>query len=504
MISSFIVALWILLAPLQAQAFPATVEDFFSRASLNPYTDPDPTWAVSATINGQTFINKGLVAFGLIPSNFTDSTGDTMGGIGSAIALKSGTFTKTSGTTYTGTIIAQPDRGYNVVQTVDYQARQQEIDFVLIPFYGPGNLTFTTALNTLQLTYKGTTLYYERNGTDTTGLDALGVRPQMAGFGIDPNADPAMPIASASYNHLSTDAEGVAFNSDGTFWVSDEYGPYIYRYSATGNLIQTIQPPSAFLPYTNGALNFTSVTDPTTGRVGNQGFEGLSLDPTGTTLYALLQSALVQDGGSDKSTSRYTRLLAYDITQTIPLLVGEYVVPLPQNSKGNTLAASEAHFLGDGIFLVLSRDGDGHGGSSDKSSYKQADLLDISGAIDIHGTVYDNATNPIANSGTLVSGITPGTYVSFVNYINDTQLARFGLHNGKPADQTLIDAKWESLAVVSCQDPTYPDDFFLFTASDNDFITTQGVSGGVPYNAGLDNDNQFMVFRITLPSTPRN
>lgn len=38
------------------------------------------------------------------------------------------------------------------------------------------------------------------------------------------------------------------------------------------------------------------------------------------------------------------------------------------------------------------------------------------------------------------------------------------------------------------------------TQADNDFITTNGVSLGVPYDAGLDNDNQFLVFRVTLPT----
>ena len=36
--------------------------------------------------------------------------------------------------------------------------------------------------------------------------------------------------------------------------------------------------------------------------------------------------------------------------------------------------------------------------------------------------------------------------------------------------------------------------------SDNDFMTTHGISLGEKYNAGLDNDNQFLVFRVTLPT----
>ncbi|KAG8959320.1 hypothetical protein FRC03_008165 [Tulasnella sp. 419] len=40
------------------------------------------------------FVNKGLVAFGLIPASAKDSTGDTLGGFGSAVAIKRGTFRK--------------------------------------------------------------------------------------------------------------------------------------------------------------------------------------------------------------------------------------------------------------------------------------------------------------------------------------------------------------------------------------------------------------------------
>ncbi|TFK84975.1 hypothetical protein K466DRAFT_495616 [Polyporus arcularius HHB13444] len=463
--------------------------------------EPDPSFAVKVQLGGKTYINKGLVAFGLIPSNFTESTGDTLGGIGSAIALNRGSFSQSSGGTFKGTFVTQPDRGFNVDGTIDWQGRQHQIDFVLTPYYGAEDLDFNDALNTLKLTYRDTLLYTERNAQKTTGLDALAVRPAQTLSNNITTADPALPVA-ATNKHLSLDAEGLVLNADGTFWVSDEYGPYIYLFSPLGDLIETLQPPKAILPFIDGQLNFTSETDPDTGRAGNQGFEGLTVDSTGTTLYALLQSATIQDGGTDKSTSRYTRLVAFDISEpllTRPSVVGEWVVPLPQNKKGNTLAASEVHFVSDGVFLVLSRDGDGHGGDDNNSAYKQADLLDISNATDIHGTKFDDPTNPIAKKGALVKGITAGTYKSFVSFIDDTQLARFGLHNGKPADQTLIDAKWESLALAPCFDSDFPDDFFLFTAADNDFISTQGISLGQPFDAGLDVDNQFLVFRVTLP-----
>ncbi|KLO16353.1 hypothetical protein SCHPADRAFT_901583 [Schizopora paradoxa] len=466
-------------------------------------TEPDPSQAVSVELNGQTFINKGLVAFGLIPSNATESTGDTIGGIGSAIAFKRGTFMSNTDGTFSGTLTVQPDRGFNVDGTVDYQGRQFDIDFVLTPYYGTADLSFDDALQTLSLTYIRTLLYTERNDTKTTGLDALAVRAADSGFPQDPTADPPLPIPSQSFNRLTLDCEGLVLNADGTFWMSDEYGPYIYRFASDGSLIQVISPPDAILPMVKNKLNFTSMNDPDTGRAGNQGFEGLTVSPNGNTLFALLQSATIQDGGNKKSTSRFTRLLSYDVsdlTVETPALIGEWVVPLPQDSSGDTLAQSEMHFISENVFFVLARDANGHGGNSDTSAYKQADLIDISGATDIHDTEFDDPSNPIASKGKLDKSITPALYVPFVNFINNTQLARFGLHNGSPADQTLIDAKWESLALAPVNDPANPNDYFLFTAADNDFLSTQGVFNGMSFNAGLDNDNQFLVFRVTLPT----
>lgn len=172
----------------------------------------------------------------------------------------------------------------------------------------------------------------------------------------------------------------------------------------------------------------------------NLGFEGLTTDDSGNTLYALLQTATIQDGGGDKTTSRFTRLLAFDISNpdVRPPLIGEWVVPLPQSKKDKTRGASEVHFVHQNVFLVLARDGNGHGDDDTESDYKQADLIDISSATNIAGTKFDSPENPIAKKGKLDKSITPATYVGFVDFIDDTQLARFGLHNGAPVLKSAI------------------------------------------------------------------
>jgi hypothetical protein len=95
--------------------------------------------------------------------------------------------------------------------------------------------------------------------------------------------------------------------------------------------------------------------------------------------------------------------------------------------------------------------------------HRAADIFDISSATNIANTDYDLPSGSIAPGGQLVVGITSATYTPFVQYINSTQLARFGLHNGKPVDQTLINSKWESLALAPVGDHEYPNDYFLFT-----------------------------------------
>ena len=97
------------------------------------------------------------------------------------------------------------------------------------------------------------------------------------------------------------------------------------------------------------------------------------MDESTNTLWAMLQSATIQDGGNKKSNSRYTRLLAYDISQPTeirPALIAEYIVPLPQDSDGKTIAASEIAFVSNQLFLVLARDGNGHGDDDTESEYK--------------------------------------------------------------------------------------------------------------------------------------
>ena len=494
--------------------------------------DEKATVSISSQIdcNGKTYTYHQLAGYGLVPSRSRDKFGDTLGGFGSSIAIDSTSWKKAGTNSYSGTLWGLPDRGWNTNGTLNYQNRLHKFDIVL-NLASNSSDSGPSAPN-LHLTYQDSILFTGPDGQPTTSLD-----PSFTGPYLNYPGFPELPSATypgdgfggsgSGGKRISVDSEGIVLGLNGTFWVSDEYGPYIYQLSARGQIIQAIRPPDAFIPHRNGTASFSADSPPlydadlepipadtTTGRNNNQGLEGLTASPDGKRLYALLQSALDQEGGPDNPYRRQSRLLVYDISQ--PLVadyIHEYVVTLPLNGK-KVAAQSEIQYISDTQFLILARDsGNGRGqgdiNSSDnsESKYRHADIFDISSATDIHGgnESYDAVNGSIASSkGVLNDGIKSATYCSFLDYNNNTELARFNLHNGGKQNLTLLNEKWESLALVPV-DPERADSdqFFLFSISDNDFITQEGYQnfGEFKYQdaTGFDLDNQVLVFKVTIP-----
>ncbi len=481
--------------------------------------------AQSVQFKGQTFVNKGLVGVARVPSNAVDEFGETLGGFGSGMAMDLDSWHKNRDGSYGGTLFMLPDRGWNTSGTVDFRARLHRFEVTLNPLFTGS----TTNQNQLKLDYKSSTLFHRFGGIVTTGLDPNAVAPATHHF-------PDLPIFSPP-GHISLDDEAVVHVGDGTVWVSDEYGPYVYHYNHDGALLHVIRPPDAFIPMRRDASgkiveNFSANSppigqtfntgNPVSGRQNNQGFEGLAMSPDRKTLFVLLQSALIQDldatsAATIKLTRHNTRLLAYDLRREHPELVGEYVVQLPlfqdQTTTKPTLltaAQSEMLALNDHQFLVLARDSS-VGETFPKtpgSVYRSIDLIDISGATNIAGTIYDNVGTPVAPLGVLNSSIIPVSYQKFLDINDNIQLNRFALHNGAPNDSNDLYEKWESMAVVPVGDPNAPHDFFLFVGSDNDFITQDGHMAGQSYQdaSGFNVDTLVLVYRVTLPTyiLPRN
>ncbi|OLP60102.1 hypothetical protein BJF93_09445 [Xaviernesmea oryzae] len=466
---------------------------------------PDAFANDSVNVGGQIFVNQGLVAVGRIPANQRDALNETFGS-GSGMAIDQASWTR-DGETYMGTLYLLPDRGYNVEGTTDYKARLNKLAIELLPVKPGATPPAGQEQTGVKAKLDGLIMFTDDKGENLTGLDPVAVRPETNGL-------PVLP--QTANGKISLDAEAIVRLPDGSMFVSDEYGPYIYRFDRDGKLLSATQPPKALLPMRKGEINFSSNNpgegqkapdpkDPDTGRQNNQGLEGLSLTPDGKFLIAVLQSAARQDGGDSKATRFTTRALVYDATDPAKLkLAHEYAVLLPtfQNKDKTVVAAqSEILALSDKHFLMLARDSDnGQGVKGDTSKYRKIELVDLSGATDIAGTAFDGE-KPLAPKGVLDASVTPARWADFIDINDNTQLNRFGLHNGPPKDKNDLSEKWESMGIASVLDPSAPDDYFLFVGNDNDFLTQDGFQVGAAYKAedGADVDSMFQVYRVTLP-----
>jgi hypothetical protein len=486
-------------------------------------THPRRTFALSAALAASVFLsplaamadatvstagvsiaNKGLVAVGRIPASLRDKFGETFGS-GSGMAIDP-TSWKKDGEAYAGSLWLLPDRGYNVEGTTDYNDRLNRIDLRLTP--AAGDLSTEAQQKGLEAKLAETILLTDSEGKNMTGLDPeAGTRPASAKL-------PVLPQARTG--KVALDPEAIVRLADGSFLISDEYGPYIYHFTAEGRLVSATQPPKALLPMRNGEANFSSNNvdaegkkpepkDPETGRQNNQGLEGMSMTPDGKFVIAVLQSAARQDGGDSGSTRMNTRALVYDATDIDALkLVHEYVVPLPtfdNKGKVGVAAQSEILALSDTAFLMLARDSNnGQGLKGDTSVYRKIEFVDLSGATDIANGDFD-AMKPVAPKGVVDAAVKPAALKSFIDLNDSKELARFGLHNGAPNDRNNLSEKWEAMSIASVLDPAAPNDYFLFVANDNDFLTQDGFQVGTAYKAegGADVDTMFQVFRVTLP-----
>lgn len=460
----------------------------------------------SAAAGSSILVNHGLVGVGRIPAATKDKFGETFGSF-SAFTFEPGSWKRNADGSYSGRLFAQPDRGYNVTATSNYIPRFNKIDIVFRP-----SPTGGTAQNQVTLTIVDTVKFTEADGRPLTSYDP----------GSNTSATrPGFPLLPGAFNgNISLDAEGIVVNRDGTMWVSDEYGPYIWKFGADGKLLSAIRPPEALVAKRNNADSFASnnpgvgqpaptPANPTTGRQNNQGLEGLSISPDGKVLFALLQSATRQDGGAGGTapTRDHTRLLAYDLTGATPSLIGEYVLRLPSFTQGaSTLVAAQSEILALNRtqFLVLARDSGNGRGLNPTSTYRKVLAYDISQATNIAGTAFDTVGTPIAPGGVLAASIIPATRTEFIDINHAADLSKFGLVNGPTDSVNNLSEKWEALALVPALDPAAPDDYFLFIGNDNDFQTTQGFHDGESYDASVENDNMVLVYRLSLPTRLRN
>lgn len=164
------------------------------------------------------------------------------------------------------------------------------------------------------------------------------------------------------------DVESIQPVADG-FWVGEEFGPYILKFSRDGKLTDVIATKA-------GETEVKSPDNPTLTLPGNPtqklpafnlkrsgGFEGMALSKDGTKLYGLLEGPLyTADGQVEKTEDGATGLRIIELDVTYKAWTGRtWLYPLAEGGE----AIGDFNMLDDSTALVIERDNGA--GTADKA-----------------------------------------------------------------------------------------------------------------------------------------
>ena len=214
------------------------------------------------------------------------------------------------------------------------------------------------------------------------------------------------------------DSEGLVAAADGTFWISDEYGPHIVHVDATGKTIERIN------PFGTGTGN-RKLPAVFTNRRANRGMEGLTITPDGKTLVGIMQSPMYNPSKAAVTNSTVLRIITFDITTAA---TKQYAYLMDNKSL---TGVSEIVAVNNTTFLTLERDGLFGGAATNPATFKKVFKIDLSNATDISdsangatGKLYSGKTVEEFNdlAGLQGAGITPVTKTVVIDLLKDLSI----------------------------------------------------------------------------------
>lgn len=173
------------------------------------------------------------------------------------------------------------------------------------------------------------------------------------------------------------DPEGLRCDRDGNIYISDEYGPYLFKFSKDGQLLERFSVPAEFRIAKQSANGDEEDSSNKIGRRANRGMEGLALSPSGNSLVGLMQSPLLQDSYQNdkgKAVGLNTRLLTIDRNSGVQR---QYVYRQDKDKH----KMHEILAINDHQYLVIEQDGE----EGKEAKFKKVTMIDLNQATPIVG-----------------------------------------------------------------------------------------------------------------------
>ncbi|CAL93079.1 choice-of-anchor I domain-containing protein [Azoarcus olearius] len=187
---------------------------------------------------------------------------------------------------------------------------------------------------------------------------------------------------------LGGDFEGIAVDTDGSFWLADEYRPAIYHFDPSGRLLDRFVPVGTAAAAGKAAGTFGTEALPAVlaQRRQNRGFEAIVLQ--GGKLYAFVQSPLRNPAGlanSALNAMKNVRVVEFDpVTRATRQFI--YIMDNPAATGADDTRADkigDAAALPGGGFLVVERDDDARPDDALATITKKVYAFSLTGATDI-------------------------------------------------------------------------------------------------------------------------
>lgn len=275
----------------------------------------------------------------------------------------------------------------------------------LVPNYTPSIGLFELQADSKIIKVKEIILK-DKNGNPISGLPnpkAFGGTNEVPYdvHGQPMTVNPQLPFDAVS-NPIKTDIngldpEGLAALQDGSFWVSDEYGPHLVHYDGNGVEIERI---NAFAndERNNVMVEGKPILLPTefTKRRANRGMEALTITPDQTTLVGIIESSM---DNPDKS-GRLSSLVRMVTINLVSGQIAQYLYRLDNAAH----VTSGIVALNDHEFYLIEHDRKFP--LQDKSAQKLIYKIDIAHATDIETILNDGSVRQDETVGLIINGQT--------------------------------------------------------------------------------------------------
>ena len=265
------------------------------------------------------------------------------------------------------------------------------------------------------------------------------------------------------------DPEGFVINPrNGNFLVSDEYGPSLFEFDRDGNQLRAFKTPANMIPRNaaTGEANYAGDAGNDAGKRTNRGFEGLAISPSGQFTYAMLQSAMLDEGGGNGTINR---IVKFD--NDTGEAVAQFAYKMEGSSQGRGISALVA--INENEFLVLERNNRGLGVDANLASpNKKVFKINLQGATNLMGADLNSTADDISIPG----GVLPAG----VNTVTKEATPYLDLAaNTLPELDGNVAEKWEGLSIG----PMLEDGSFLMLAgTDNDYSVSQLAGATIQYD----------------------